>query len=165
MNRITVVVAAMFRSAEPPRAVAPPELGYRPVEGFFQLPPTWNQGEASGVAVDSKGHIWLFQRNSPMLSEFDERGKFLRSFSDALFDHPHGLRIDRDDNLWTTDDGNHTALKLSPTGKVLLVLGKRGSGAEANWLFNKPRRRGVRPEWRCVRRGRIRKLTDRSLRP
>jgi DNA-binding beta-propeller fold protein YncE len=138
MNSIIAVMAALFLSAEPSRAVAPPELGYRVVEDFFQVPAHWNPGEASAVAVDSKGHIWLFRRASPMLSEFDGRGKFLRSLPDALFEHPHGLRIDRDDNLWTTDDGNHTVLKLRPTGKVLVVLGRRGSGAEANWLFNKP---------------------------
>jgi DNA-binding beta-propeller fold protein YncE len=139
MNSTLAAMVALSLTADPvPRAVAPPELGYRLSQDFFQVPPTWNPGEASGVAVDSKGHIWLFQRASPRLSEFDGHGKFLRSLPDALFDHPHGLRIDRDDNLWTTDDGNHTVLKLSPTGKVLLVLGRRGSGEEATWLFNKP---------------------------
>jgi DNA-binding beta-propeller fold protein YncE len=73
-----------------------------------------------------------------MLSEFDENGKFVRSLGEGLFDHPHGLRVDRDDNIWTTDDSNHTVLKLSPSGKVLMVLGRRNNGGEADWLFNKP---------------------------
>jgi DNA-binding beta-propeller fold protein YncE len=73
-----------------------------------------------------------------MLSEFDENGHFLRSLGDGLFDHPHGLRIDAQDNLWTTDDTNNTVLKLSPAGRLLLVLGRRNNSGEANWLFNKP---------------------------
>ena len=88
--------------------------------------------------MNSKGHIFLFQRAKPMLAEYDEHGKFVRDIGDGLFDHPHGLRIDADDNIWTTDDGNHLVLKLNPNGRVLLVLGRKNLGGEANWIFNKP---------------------------
>ena len=140
MNPISgsAVILAVLLAADPPEASPPPELGYRVAPDFLRVPPRWVPGEASGVAADSKGHLWVFQRASPMLSEFDGQGRYLRSLPDALFQHPHGLRIDADDNLWTTDDGNHLVLKLSPAGKVLLVLGRRGQGAEATWLFNKP---------------------------
>src|SRR5262245_29061558 len=114
------------------------ELGYRVVPDFFVYPSSAHCGEASGIALNSKGHIFLFQRAVPMLAEFDEHGKFLRSIGEGLFDHPHGLRIDAEDNIWTTDDGNHLVLKLSPSGRVLLVLGRKDWGAEADWLFNKP---------------------------
>jgi len=73
-----------------------------------------------------------------MLAEYDERGIFLRSIGEGLFTHPHGLRIDDDDNLWTTDDGSHLVLKLSREGRVLLVLGRKGVAAESDWLFNQP---------------------------
>ena len=73
-----------------------------------------------------------------MLAEYDESGKFLRSIGDGLFTHPHGLRIDHDDNLWITDDGSHLVLKLSPQGHVLLVLGRKDVAAESDWLFNQP---------------------------
>ena len=115
-----------------------PELGYRVVPNFFRLPPGMNFGEASGVALDSKGHVFVFHRAKPMLMEFDEKGTLVRSLGEGLFDHPHGLRIDADDNIWTTDDGNHTVLKLDRDGRVLLVLGRRGKGAEAAWLLNSP---------------------------
>jgi len=115
-----------------------PELGYRVLPDFFEFPSPLVFGEPSAVALNSSGHIFLFQRVKPMLAEFDERGKFLRSIGDGLFDHPHGLRIDTEDNIWTTDDGNHLVLKLSPSGRVLLVLGRKNWGAEADWLFNQP---------------------------
>jgi hypothetical protein len=115
-----------------------PALGYRVVPDFFHAPAGMTVGEASGVALNSKGHIFLFQRATPMLSEYDEHGTYLRSLGEGLFTHPHGLRIDDDDNLWTTDDGSHLVLKLSPAGRVLLVLGRKGVAAESDWLFNQP---------------------------
>ena len=48
-----------------------------------------------------------------MLSEFDENGRYVRSLGEGLFDHPHGLRIDTDDNTWTTDDTAIAALVLA----------------------------------------------------
>src|ERR1039458_8590692 len=82
------------------------------------------RSEAAGVAVNSKGHIYLFQRTKPMLTEYDDKGNFVQSIGEGLFVHPHGLRIDPDDNLWTTDDGNNLVLKLEPAGAVLLEVGR-----------------------------------------
>jgi len=115
-----------------------PELHYRVQPDFFELPKGLNFGEAAGVAVDRRGHIFLFQRVEPMLSEYDTAGKFLRSIGTGLFTTPHGLRIDAEGNLWTTDVGSHTVLKLSPEGRVLLVLGHKGQAAEGEWVFNRP---------------------------
>jgi DNA-binding beta-propeller fold protein YncE len=132
-----------LRAGAQPTAVtnafkAVPELPYRVVTNFFKFPKGMVSGEASGVAVNSKGHIFLFQRTKPMLAEYDERGNFVQSIGEGLFSHPHGLRIDADDNLWTTDDGSHLVLKLDASGNVLLVLGRINTAAEANWLFNRP---------------------------
>ena len=115
-----------------------PELAYRVKPDFFHRPNGMAVGEASAVALDSKGNIFLFQRVEPMLTEYDGQGNYLSSLGEGLFTHPHGLRIDAEDNLWTTDDGSDLVLKLSPKGKVLLVLGRKGVAAEADWLFNQP---------------------------
>lgn len=115
-----------------------PELGYEVNSSFFQDTNHLFAGEASGVAVNSKGHIYLFQRVEPMLAEYDQNGRFIKTLGNGLFTHPHGLRIDPEDNLWITDDKSHVVLKLSPAGRVLLVLGRRNMAAEADWLFNQP---------------------------
>jgi streptogramin lyase len=113
-------------------------LGYGVVPDFFHAPDGMTVGEASGVALNSKGHIFLFQRAKPMLTEYEEPGTYLRSIGEGLFTHPHGLRIDDEDNLWTTDDGSHLVLKVNPAGRVLLVLGRKDVAAESDWLFNQP---------------------------
>jgi len=89
---------------------AVPELPYRVVTGFFKFPKNMIPGEAAGVAVNSKGHIYLFQRTKPMLTEYDDKGNFVQSIGEGLFVHPHGLRIDPDDNLisFFYQRGHHT---------------------------------------------------------
>src|ERR1700678_860776 len=136
------VVPCLAAAQQTPATSAPfqavPELPYRVVPNFFKPPKGMTPGEVSAVAVNSKGHIFLFQRTRPMLAEYDAQGNFIQAIGEGLFSHPHGLRIDADDNLWTTDDGSHLVLKLDPSGNVLLVLGRINTSAEANWLFNKP---------------------------
>ena len=133
-----LIVTARSQAQDEPGFRPVPELGYRVMPDFFHFPEEMIAGEASGIALNSKGHIFLFQRTKPMLAEYDEHGNYVRSLGEGLFTHPHGLRIDEEDNIWTTDDGSHVVLKLSPTGRVLLVLGRKGVAAESDWLFNQP---------------------------
>jgi sugar lactone lactonase YvrE len=75
------------------------------------------------------------------LTEFDENGKIVRAFGDGLFTRSHGIRIDKDGNIWTTDVGAHTVMKLNHDGQVLLTLGEKGqAGAwdDATHRFNEP---------------------------
>src|SRR5271170_1871865 len=111
MCAATMLGAAVAGDEVPQYSKPVAELGYKVSPDFFDFPANWVEGEASGVALNSKGHIFLFQRTRPMLSEFDENGRYIRSLGEGLFDHPHGLRIDADDNIWTTDDTNNTVLK------------------------------------------------------
>jgi DNA-binding beta-propeller fold protein YncE len=130
---------ALAASAQHPATFKPvPELPYRLHANFFDLPKASNFGEAASVAVDKRGHVFVFQRAAPMLCEYDGEGKFVRELGSGLFVTPHGLRIDPDGNLWTTDVGSHVVLKLSPEGRVLMVLGHKGQAAEGDWLFNRP---------------------------
>lgn len=107
-----------------------PDLGYQPAPDPFRLPPGMSFGPCSGVAVNSKGNILVFHRASRALLEFDGRGKFLRSHADGMFTLPHGLRVDAEDNIWVTDTGAHFVVKLSPKGRVLMVLGIKGNAGE-----------------------------------
>src|SRR5262249_42562757 len=64
-------------------------LHYEAVPGFFQLPPGENFVEPCGVAVNSKGHIYVFHRGKHPLMEFDPSGKLLGSIADDLFVTAH----------------------------------------------------------------------------
>ncbi|MBI3665398.1 MAG: hypothetical protein HY236_04110 [Acidobacteria bacterium] len=116
----------------------PPSLGYKAVPDWPQLPPGWNFGETSGVALDSREHVYVFNRGPHSLVEFDSEGKFVRSLSEGMFTRTHGLRIDRDDNIWAIDVGAHVVLKMNPQGRVLMVLGRKGQSGADHTHFNQP---------------------------
>src|SRR5213080_1635705 len=115
-----------------------PRLNYDMMPDFFQLPLGEHLVEPAGVAVNSKGHIYVFHRGKRPLMEFDSSGKFLRSIADDLFVTAHMIRVDPEDNIWTTDVGSHVVLKLSPEGRVLLALGRMRIPGDDVLHFNQP---------------------------
>ena len=80
-------------------------------------------GAPASVTFDSKGHVLVLTRGKQAFFEFEETGKFVRSFGDGLFTRAHGVRLDRDGNIWATDVGAHTVMKFNTQGEVLLTLG------------------------------------------
>ena len=79
--------------------------------------------DVASVAVDSKDRIYVFNRGDHPMIVFDREGNFIKSWGEGLFGRAHGLHIDADDNLYCTDDGDHTVRKCSLDGKVLLTIG------------------------------------------
>ena len=115
----------------------PPKLNYDMIPDFFQLPPGEHLVEPAGVAVNSKGHVYVFHRGKHPLMEFDS-GKSLRSIADDLFVTAHMVRVDPEDNIWTADIGSHVVLKLSAEGRVLLALGRMRIPGDDVGHFNQP---------------------------
>src|SRR5260370_11291003 len=93
---------------------------------------------------------------NPPILEFDASGKLLKSFGVGLFAYPHGFTMDRDGNLWASDVNDQDTvlgmsaknsagvimgqevLKLSPDGKVLMMLGKEGVDGNGPDTFDRP---------------------------
>ncbi len=114
---------------EPERA---PEFGYVLAPTAVTLPAEMKMGPAASVAFDAKGHLIVLTRGDKTFFEFDRDGRFIRAFGDRLFARSHGLRIDREGNLWATDVGGHVVVKLDRDGRTLLTLGTRGEAGEWN---------------------------------
>src|SRR4030081_3763866 len=115
-----------------------PEIPYDSVPDFLKLPPGMNFGEVAGVAVNSKGHIFVFTRsnsaNGPaygaaaaQLFEFDQDGKFVREIAKGLYawSFAHTVRIDNDDNIWAVDKGSNMVVRLNSEGHVTMVFGRK----------------------------------------
>jgi DNA-binding beta-propeller fold protein YncE len=102
------------------------EHSYRVVQNWARLPDGWALTDVASVGVDSKDNLYAFNRGAHPMMVFDRDGNFLRSFGEGLFKRAHGLHIDADDNLYCTDDGDHTVRKCTPEGKVLLTIGLPG---------------------------------------
>src|SRR5437899_736513 len=109
--------------AKMPAILGSGEHRYRVVENFAKLPDGWSLTDAASVAVDSKDRIYVFNRGAHPMVVLDREGNFITSWGEGLFNRAHGLHIDADDNLYCTDDGDHTVRKCTTDGKVLLTIG------------------------------------------
>ncbi len=132
---------------------------YRTITGWFQLPEGRKMGSTSAVDIDSKGHIWVAERcgenscagsNLDPILEFDKSGKLLKSFGAGMFIFPHGICIDKQDNIWITDgqgrgEIGHQAIKFSPDGKVLMRLGVAGKAGSEPGEFVAPNDVAIAP--------------------
>jgi sugar lactone lactonase YvrE len=109
-----------------------PAMDYAAVPSAVTLPEGVTMGAAAAVAFDARGHLWVLTRGAVAFFEFDEKGAYVRSFGEKLFTRAHGLRIDREGNLWAGDVGAHTVRKFSRDGQLLLTLGTAGEAGEWN---------------------------------
>src|SRR6195256_1815382 len=120
-----------------------PEIPFDSVPNFLKLPPDMHLGEASGVAVNSKGHIFVYSRGgssqgpafantASQILEFDRDGTYLREIGKGLYAwaFAHTVRIDKDDNIWATDKGSDMIVKFNPEGRVQMVFGRRKEAAD-----------------------------------
>ena len=120
------------------------ELEYDAVAPL-RLPPDLYLGEAAGVAVDSRGHIFVYTRTgaeatiigprAASLYEFAPDGTFVREIGGNLYSKAwaHAVRVDADDNIWLIDNGSSMAVKLSPGGRLLQVFGRRPESTHARY--------------------------------
>jgi streptogramin lyase len=132
-----------------------PEIPFDSAPNFFKLPPNLYLGEASGVAVNSKHHIFIFSRGNStgpaygataaQLLEFYPDGRFYREIGHNLYawSFAHAVRINKDDNIWAIDKGSDMIIKFNPEGRVVMVFGRKkeasDEGAEAWKHVNPPR--------------------------
>src|SRR5580704_5971210 len=120
-----------------------PQIPFDSVADFPKLPDGMNFGEVPGVAVNSKGHVFVFTRsnsaNGPayaptaaQLLEFTAEGDFVREIGKGLYAwaFAHSVRIDKDDNIWAIDKGSDMIVKFNPAGRVLWVFGRRKESAD-----------------------------------
>ena len=93
-QRLGLLLAAVVPLAFAQSSV--PEIPFESVPDFLKLPPGMNFGEVPGVAVNSKGHVFVFTRsnsaNGPaygaaaaQLLEFGPKGEFLREIGKGLY--------------------------------------------------------------------------------
>jgi DNA-binding beta-propeller fold protein YncE len=117
-----------------------PPLPHKLVPDWAQLPKGYNFGECSGVDVDRNGNVWVFNRGAWPLIQFDRHGKMLQAFDEDTIrvKSSHGVKVDPDGNLWLADVKGHTLLKVTPAGRVLLVLGRSPGNNDSKDAFNEP---------------------------
>jgi DNA-binding beta-propeller fold protein YncE len=146
-----------------------PMIPFESVPNFIKMPDDMYLGEVAGVAVNSKGHVFVYSRGgsshgpaygntASQLLEFSASGRFVREIGKNLYAwaFAHTVRIDKDDNIWATDKGSDMIIKFNPQGRVEMVFGRK---SEASDLEAKPHERNANPPPKHED-GRFRQPTD-----
>src|SRR6476646_7366392 len=94
--------------------------------------------QPTGIGIDKSNHIFVFQRtgrhwtepfpdsliSQNTIFEFDSQtGKLVNSWGANVFLMPHGLTVDKNNNVWVTDVALQQIFKFSHEGKLLMKLG------------------------------------------
>src|SRR5579864_4525247 len=118
---------------------SPPEIPFDSIPDFIKLPRDLYLGEASAVAVNSKGHVFIFSRGgssrgpafaetAAQLLEFSPEGKYLREIGKNLYawSFAHGVRIDPEDDIWvdTHAMGKGPRIEILADFAQVLALGR-----------------------------------------
>ena len=138
---IKVTLAATFATAVSVGAQeSVPVIRFDSVPDPIRMPKDMYLGEVTGVAVNSKGHVFVFTRSNSALGpayapsaaqllEFGPKGEFIREIGKGLYGwaFAHTVRVDKDDNIWAVDKGSDMAggSSTSGTGEIL---------ASCSWL-------------------------------
>ncbi|MBV9949911.1 MAG: hypothetical protein JOZ69_23920 [Myxococcales bacterium] len=148
---------------------------------WAKLPDGREMGPPAAVHVDPDGEsIWAFIRcdeTSPLpaarggrfgldcmypdgrlkphdtIYKFDRNGNVVKSFGAQMFIWPHGLYVDGEGSVWTTDAASedavataakagvkagHVVRKFSPEGQLLMTLGEPGVAGNDEYHFRSP---------------------------
>jgi len=128
---------------------------YELVNNWPQLPENFVLGNPTGIAIDTNQNIVVFHRayrkwplvgslpqsfitDNTILILDKESGKILHSWGANLFIMPHGLRVDKENNIWVTDVGLNQVFKFTHDGKLVMQLGKAKVAGKGTEHFNQP---------------------------
>ncbi|MDO8795870.1 MAG: peptidyl-alpha-hydroxyglycine alpha-amidating lyase family protein [Vicinamibacterales bacterium] len=122
-------------------------LVFRAVEKWAHWPEGRRWGTTDGVEVDSHGVVWVAERCGgatcegsalPVVLAFDPSGRIVRTFGAGYFVSPHGVYVDRSDNIWVTDRGTQQVFRFRSDGTITMTLGTNGVKGSGPNTFNEP---------------------------
>lgn len=90
---------------------------------------------ATGVAVDSSGNIYVADRSRDVVQKFDSTGAYVSQFGSSgsgngQFNSPYGIAFDSSGNIYVTDLGNSRVQKFDSTGVYVSQFGNTGPTGE-----------------------------------
>jgi len=126
---------------------------YELVNGWPELSKDYKIGQPTGIDIDKDEHIFVFHRaghkwttpfpdsvisQNTILELDNESGKIINSWGANYFIMPHGLTVDKQNNIWLTDVGLHQIFKFNHDGELLMKLGVAKVPGNDSLHFNLP---------------------------
>jgi DNA-binding beta-propeller fold protein YncE len=105
-----------------------------------QMPAGWVFGRVSAVSTDAQSNVYVLHRNTTIdpVVVFDANGNYLRSWGKGVIGDPHGIRVDRDNNVWVVDRAGQIIKYSNDGSKALLTLGIKGKKGTDDKTFDLP---------------------------
>ncbi|KIC91066.1 peptidyl-alpha-hydroxyglycine alpha-amidating lyase family protein [Flavihumibacter sp. ZG627] len=124
----------------------------------FELVENWSEagdiqlGQPTGIGVGKNDHLFIFHRagrkwtepfpdsviSANTIMELDKSGKVVNTWGGNYFIMPHGLTVDKENNIWVTDVGLHQVFKFTKEGRLLMKLGVVKQPGNDSLHFNLP---------------------------
>jgi DNA-binding beta-propeller fold protein YncE len=80
----------------------------------------------SAVAADKQGNVYVIHRptakDADPIVKVNAKGELVASWGKGMYVIPHGIRIDPQGNVWTTDANTSKVFKYTPDGKQLMMF-------------------------------------------
>lgn len=110
---------------------------YRRVEPWGELPANYEGQMPSPIGAETGPDGLVYSllrcrnngcRNQPQdpIVVWDLQGKLVRSFGAGATEGPHGVAVDKDNNVWVADQTSMLVTKWSKDGKLLMTVGTKG---------------------------------------
>ena len=128
------------------------------------LPNNWAVGPVSGIATDSRDHIWIIHRGeavkerapAPPVIEFDQAGSVVQTWGGpgSGYEWPqqvHGITIDGKERVWISGNGekDNQILVFTRAGKFLFQIGRAGQNGGNSDTANVARATQMRVDLRA----------------
>ena len=96
--------------------------------------------EPCGIAVDRRGYVYVADSRNNRIRVIDPQGQVSTLAGDGLgdhrdgpalearFNHPSGVAVDHEGNVYVADHWNHTIRKIDPSGVVSTLAGSPNRG-------------------------------------
>lgn len=122
------------------------DFQYEVIADWAKLPAGWSFGWIPGVAVDSRGRVFVYSRSEHPMMVFDRDGTFVTSWGEDILKDAHGIFIDAEDNIFCTERKTHCVHKFDCDGNLKWTLGSPGLPRPPGVPFNMPTALAIAPD-------------------
>lgn len=98
-----------------------------------RFPNGWQPVEVNGICLDSKDNLYAFNTGEYPVTVFDKKGSLIDTWKTDAITHSHGCFVGPDDSIYLADDGNHTVMKFTTAGKLLMTLGNKNKPSDTGY--------------------------------
>ena len=139
MKRWVIPIVLFAATLSPMSAQQPKSSGHYVLVEHWGAPAGEPFYSVSAVETDPKGVVHALRRDGNNIWTLDAGGKLLKTWGKGIFKRSHGIRVDREGFIWTTDGDGHQVKKWSPdASKLLMTLGTYEKAGEGPDTFNRP---------------------------